>query len=107
MNRATIHEETEAAILLRMARSRAALLATNRRAPALPTAPGQTGRAAASVIAALKDAPRVTLILALCVSAIVLGPRRTVGIASRSGVAAWVGGSVRKLIHTAVSADRG
>jgi hypothetical protein len=107
MNHAPTHEEAETAVLARMAASRIALLEAISTPPEVPAVHGPTRHPAASFVAALADAPRVTLILALCVSAVVLGPRRTVGIAGRSGVTAWVGSSMRKLIHTAVSADRG
>ncbi|MGA7778358.1 MAG: hypothetical protein WCA85_11700 [Paraburkholderia sp.] len=106
MNRALTHEEAETAILSRMAASRMALLETNSTPPINPAAKGQPRLAAASFLSALADAPRVTLVLALCVSAIVLGPARTVGIAGRSGTTALLGGSVRKLVHTALSASR-
>ena len=90
--------EAETAILLRMAASRAALLAANSAPPSVPAVPGQIRSPVTSFIASLKDAPRVTLLLALCVGAIVLGPRRATGIASRSGIAAWLGGTVRKVV---------
>jgi hypothetical protein len=107
MNHGPTHEEAERAVLSRMAASRVALLKANRSARMIAAAHGQTRHPAAGFVAALAAAPRVTLVLALCVSAIVLGPRRTVGIAGRSGIAAWLGGSMRKLVHTAVSTDRG
>jgi hypothetical protein len=102
MNHAPGDDETETAILLRMAASRAALLAANSTPPSVPAVHGQMRSPAAGLIASLADAPRVTLLLALCVSAIVLGPGRTIGIASRSGIAAWLGDTVRKVIHKAV-----
>ena len=107
MNRVPTHEEVERAVLSRMAASRIALLEANGTPPAVPAARGPTRHPTASFVAAVADAPRVMLILALCVSAIVLGPRRTIGIVGRSGITAWVGSSVRKLVHTAGSADRG
>jgi hypothetical protein len=44
----------------------------------------------------------VTLLLALCVAAIVLGPRRTVGIVGRSGITAWLSVAARKAIANGV-----
>ncbi|WP_240975366.1 hypothetical protein [Paraburkholderia aromaticivorans] len=98
MNRASINREAETAILLRMAESRTALLAANSTSPSVPAVGGQTPFSAAGLIVSLADAPRVTLLLALCVGAIVLGPRRTIIIASRSGITAWLRGTVRKVI---------
>jgi hypothetical protein len=98
MNRVATNNEAETAILLRMEESRTALLAANSTPPSVPAVLGQTRPPAVGLIASLADAPRVTLLLALCVGAIVLGPRRTVGIAGRSGIAAWLGGTVRKAV---------
>ncbi|MFM0246187.1 hypothetical protein [Paraburkholderia sediminicola] len=102
MSRAPTDREAETAILLRMAQSRAALLVANRPPPSVPTVRGQTRSPVASVIALLEDAPRVTLLLALCVGTIVLGPRKTIGVASHSGIAAWLGGTVRNVIRKSV-----
>jgi hypothetical protein len=102
MNRVATNSEAETAILLRMAESRTALLAANSTPPSVPAVLGQTRPPAVGLIASLADAPRVTLLLALCVGAIVLGPRRTVGIAGRSGIAAWLGGTVRKAVLKSV-----
>ncbi|MCI0152069.1 hypothetical protein KNO81_40280 [Paraburkholderia sediminicola] len=81
-----------------MAASRAALLAANRPPPSVRTVRGQTRSPVASVMTSLADAPRVTLLLEFCVSVVVLGPRRTIGIAGRSGITAWLGGTVRRVI---------
>jgi hypothetical protein len=102
MTRALTLEEAETAILSRMAASRVALLEANGTAFDFPAAQPRTRLPAANFIGALAEAPRVTVLLALCVGAIVLGPRRTLTIASRSGAAAWVGGSMRKLVNTTV-----
>src|SRR6201996_4019640 len=96
MNRVATNSEAETAILLRMAESRTALLAANSTPPLVATEGGLTWPRTASTIASLADAPRVTLLLALCVGAIVLGPRRTIVIAIRSGITAWLGYTVRK-----------
>jgi hypothetical protein len=102
MNRVATNSEAETAILLRMAESRTALLAANSTPPLVATEGGLTWPRTASTIASLADAPRVTLLLALCVGAIVLGPRRTIVIASRSGITAWLGYTVRKVILRSV-----
>jgi hypothetical protein len=102
MNHGRNLKEAQAAILLRMAESREALLIANRAPPSVPAIRGQTGSSVAGVMTALGEAPRVTLLLALCVGAIVLGPRRTVGIVSRSGVTAWLGLAARKAIARAM-----
>lgn len=102
MNNGHHSREAQAAILLRMAASREALLAANRAPAAVPPVRGQARSSAASVMTALGEAPRVTLLLALCVGAIVLGPRRTVGIVSRSGITAWLGVAARKAIAKSV-----
>jgi hypothetical protein len=101
MTRPITPEEAESVILARMAASRMALLEANRTPIAVPApvALAQTRRTAADFVGALAKAPRVTVLLALCAGAIVLGPRRTVTIAGRSGAAAWVGASVRKLVQ--------
>ncbi|MFL9960288.1 hypothetical protein PQR02_03935 [Paraburkholderia sediminicola] len=98
MNRVMTCKEAEAAILARMAASRVALLEANSTPTDVSVARRQTRLPAATFVGAMAEAPRVTVVLALCVGAIILGPRRTVAIAGRSGVAAWVGGSVRKLV---------
>ncbi|RKT13702.1 hypothetical protein B0G69_6883 [Paraburkholderia sp. RAU2J] len=98
MNREHTSREAQAAILLRMAASRKALLAANRAPPAVPAVRGQTRSTVTGVVTSLAEAPRVTLLLALCVGAIVLGPRRTVSIAGRSGITAWLGLAARKAI---------
>jgi hypothetical protein len=102
VTRAPTTREAETAILLRMAESRTALLAATSAPPSVPAVRGQTWSPAVGLIASLADAPRVTLLLASCVGAIVLGPRRTFGIVSRSGIHAWLGGTVRKVILRSV-----
>lgn len=96
MNRAPIRDDAEAAILARMAASRAALLVANSTPTGVSVARRQTSLPA-SFVSAIAQTPRVATLLALGVGAIILGPRRTLAIAGRSGAAAWVGSSVRKL----------
>jgi hypothetical protein len=102
MNRGRNSKEAQSAILLRMAESREALLIANRTPPSVPAVRGQGRSSAASVVATLSETPRVTLLLALCVAAIVLGPRRTVGIVGRSGITAWLSVAARKAIANGV-----
>ncbi|PRX32919.1 hypothetical protein B0G75_103146 [Paraburkholderia sp. BL18I3N2] len=102
MNRRHTNRERESAILARMAESRAALLAANCTPLSAPAVHGRSRSPAVGLVASLADAPRVTLLLALCAGAIVLGPRRTIGIVSRSGITAWLGGTVRKAILRSV-----
>lgn len=99
MSRKPPANETETAILLRMSASREALLAANS-APSLtaPVRPQSQRHAASTLIASLAAAPRVALVLALCVGAVVLGPRRAIGIAGRSGITAWLAGTVRNVV---------
>jgi hypothetical protein len=94
---ALTHEETLSAILYRMEASRTALVAANsmyaqqsRQRKSVLTGP-------LSVVTTLEAAPRVALVLALCVAAIAFGPRRTIAIATRSALTAWLAGSVKKL----------
>jgi|1186.fasta_scaffold1206579_2 hypothetical protein len=96
MNRAPFRDEAEAAILARMAASRAALLEANRTTAGVSAARRQTSLPA-TFVSAIAETPRVATLLALGVGAIILGPRRTLAIAGRSGAAAWVGSSVRRL----------
>lgn len=98
MNREHSGREAETAILLRMAASREALLAANSAPPTSPTGRGQKRSPTASLIASLADAPRVALLLAISVGAIVLGPRRTIDIVTRAGITAGLGSAARKAI---------
>jgi hypothetical protein len=102
MKHATENKIAENATLMRMAQSRTALLAANSMPPPVMVASHRSRLPAPSILAPLADAPRVTLLLALCVGAIVLGPRRTLGIAGRSGIASWVGSNVRKAVLGAI-----
>jgi hypothetical protein len=95
-------KQVETAILLRMAESREALLAANRAPLSIHAGRRLAEPAGPSLVSALASAPRVSLLLALCVSAIIVGPRRTIGIAGRTGTTAWLGGTVRKAILQAV-----
>jgi hypothetical protein len=92
-----VHKDVQAVLLQRMAVSRTALLEANRLAASPPLRALARG-SAANVVASLVDAPHVTLLLALVAGGIILGPRRTVRIAGRSGLTAWIARSVRQLV---------
>jgi hypothetical protein len=84
-------------ILERMEASRTALLVANR-AAALPVPHAGSRSSVGSVLAALAEAPRVGLVLALVAGGIVLGPRRTLTAAARSGLTAWIARNARRSI---------
>nr|WKF55608.1 hypothetical protein HUO10_000052 [Paraburkholderia busanensis] len=91
MNRVGAHNKTRVEILTRMASSRAALIATN-------AGPSRGALSSASskhplTEVALAGALRVTLLLALCVGTIALGPHRALTVAGRSGIAACAPGN--------------
>jgi hypothetical protein len=95
--------KAETEILTRMAASRAALLVANHPArPSVPVSRGQTRLPAPSLMTSLADAPRVTLLMALCVSAIAFGPRRTLRIAGRWGITTLLAAAARKVIAPSV-----
>ena len=95
-----LHHANELArvtILERMEASRTALVVANRTV-ALPAARPASRSAARSVLASLAEAPHVALLLALVIGGIVLGPRRTLSIAGRSGLTAWIARNARRAI---------
>ncbi|MGF6967121.1 hypothetical protein OKW43_004149 [Paraburkholderia sp. WC7.3g] len=91
------HELARVTILERMEASRTALVLANQTA-ALPAARGALRSSASTVLASLVEAPHVALLLALVIGGIVLGPRRTLSIAGRSGLTAWIARNVRRAI---------
>jgi hypothetical protein len=98
-----VANEAETASLLRMAESRDALLVANSTASITPARVAQSAQhPVPTLVTSLAGAPRVALVLALCVGAIVLGPRRAVGITSRAGVTAWLAGAARNVILNAI-----
>ncbi|RZF26490.1 hypothetical protein EVC45_27575 [Paraburkholderia sp. UYCP14C] len=80
-----------------MQMSRNALVLANRTA-ALPAPRAVSRSSGSNVIASLAQAPHVGLILALAVGVIVLGPRRTLTIASRAGITAWIARTARRSV---------
>ncbi|MCC8402317.1 hypothetical protein LJ655_10500 [Paraburkholderia sp. MMS20-SJTN17] len=91
------HELARITVLERMEASRTALVAANRKA-ALPTARAAGRPSVGNLYAALTEAPRVTMLVALVVGIIVFGPRRTLTIAGRSGLTAWIASNVRRAL---------
>ncbi|MBB5459555.1 hypothetical protein [Paraburkholderia sp. Cpub6] len=91
------NELARVTILERMGASRAALVAANQTA-ALPAVRAASRSSAGNVLASLAEAPHVALLLALVIGGVVLGPRRTLSIAGRSGLAAWIARNVRRSI---------
>jgi hypothetical protein len=94
---AAIHAEKRADILERMAISRSQLLATRAPQSSLPRLPRSPGRAV-EIAGALRDAPRVSMLLAMCVGALVFGPRRMLMMAARSAAAALIAKTVRSAV---------
>jgi hypothetical protein len=88
-----VHENVRTAMLQHMAVSRSALLQANRLAVS-PRSSAVTRGFATSVVS-LVEAPHVALLLALVAGGIILGPRRTIRIAGRSGLTAWIARNVR------------
>jgi hypothetical protein len=91
------NELARVAILERMEASRTALVVANRTA-ALPAVRAASRSSVSNALASLAEAPHVALLLALVIGGIVLGPRRTLSIAGRSGLTAWIARNVRRAI---------
>jgi hypothetical protein len=98
MTRTPGAKEIETAVLIRMADSRATLLAANQASSLVSGTKNHSGLSVVRVIAALADAPHVVLLLTLCVGAIVLGPRRTIGMVGRSSARALQKGTAPKML---------
>ncbi|MCC8392183.1 hypothetical protein LJ656_06240 [Paraburkholderia sp. MMS20-SJTR3] len=97
MNSRHTHEVARVAVLERMEASRHALLLANR-ALALPGPRSPVRTSAVNVISSLAEVPHVTTVLAVMLGVLVLGPRRALSIASRSGLSAWIARSVRRSV---------
>ncbi|CAB3675900.1 hypothetical protein [Paraburkholderia rhynchosiae] len=92
------HQERRAAILQRMATSRAQLLSANLALYA-PRRTTRAGVPAVNVITSLADTPYVALVLAAGLAAVLLGPRKAIGTLARSGVMAWLTKSARNVFQ--------
>nr|WKF60847.1 hypothetical protein HUO10_005369 [Paraburkholderia busanensis] len=98
MNRARHHDELRDEILARMASSRAALIVANASPPRRGPPSTPLKHPLMDAASALANAPRVTLLLVLCVGTIALGPRRALTVAGRSGITALLAGTARRAI---------
>jgi hypothetical protein len=85
----------ESDVRARMAVSRANLVAAREAARLVPGAsmPSLTMRARELV----STAPNVTLLAAVLVGSLVIGPRRIVGVVVRNGLVAWIAKTVRRV----------
>jgi len=86
----------ESDVRARMAVSRANLVAAREAARLLPAAsrPSLTMR----VRELVSTAPNVTLLAAVIVGSLVIGPRRIVGVVVRNGLVAWIAKTVRRVV---------
>lgn len=89
--------DSREALLARMATSRADLLATNRKVQAIAVS-RKTTLTPAILPALVATAPNVLFLIAMVVGSLVLGPRKTVTLAVRNGLTAWIAKMVRRLV---------
>ncbi|HEY3597155.1 MAG TPA: hypothetical protein VGL08_06550 [Paraburkholderia sp.] len=95
-SRSPPNDASRALLLARMSASRADLLAT-RAAARLADAHRKPAFAPANLPALVATAPHVTLLAAILVGALILGPRRMASVVVRNGLAAWIAKTVRRL----------
>ncbi len=95
-SRSHLNDASRAALLARMAASRAQLIATQE-AVQLADAQRKTTFAPARLPALLATAPHVTLLAAIVDGSLILGPRRIASVVVRNGLAAWIAKTVRRL----------
>ncbi|GAB2909485.1 hypothetical protein GCM10027093_54490 [Paraburkholderia jirisanensis] len=86
-----------AAVLARMAVSRADLLAAREAAAAKAGAPRRSSFAPANLPALVSTAPNVTLLAAILLGSLILGPRRIASLVVRNGLTAWIARTVRRV----------
>jgi hypothetical protein len=84
-----------AAVLARMAVTRADLLAARDVAKAGASRRGSL--APANLPALVGTAPNVTLLAAILLGSLILGPRRIASLVVRNGLTAWIARTVRRL----------
>ena len=96
MSRANIAKKPESAILLRMSASRKALLTEIRRQSTVRAEASSVRAVIGNVVTTMAAAPRSTLVLALCVGTVIVGPKQIFRTVARWGVAAWVGAAMHK-----------
>ena len=94
---AVVHAEKRADILERMAISRSRVLAARAAQSSPPRLPNAPGRAV-EIATALRDAPRVSMLLAMFVGALMFGPRRMLMMAARSAATALIARTVRSAV---------
>lgn len=95
--RSELHREQELVILTRMATTRAKLLAA--RSASFSALDGRRANALtpSNVVAAFARAPNVTLLAAIVLGSLIVGPRRIALVVVRSGLTGWIASTVRKL----------
>ena len=79
-----------------MMASRKALLVANRMQSPERTEASLVRAAVGNVASTLTAAPRSTIMVALCLGAIVVGPKQIIRTAARWGITAWIGAAIRK-----------
>jgi hypothetical protein len=85
-----------AALLARMAASRADLIIARDAAKVAGTQ-RKSAFAPANLPALVTTAPNVTLLAAILVGALILGPRRIASVVVRNGLTGWIAKTVRRL----------
>jgi hypothetical protein len=86
-----------AAVLARMAVTRADLLAAHEVAKAGAQRRTSSSFAPANLPALVSTAPNVTLLAAIVLGSLILGPRRIASLVVRNGLTAWIARTVRRL----------
>lgn len=93
--------QREAAIIDRMTRARAQLLAANlelRDTRARKKRMSDKALTVSNVGRALLDAPTVTLFASIVLGSLIVGPKRIVPVVMRAGVTGWVARNVRTFV---------
>jgi hypothetical protein len=95
-SRSTLHLESRAAVLERMAASRAELLAAQRAAK-LQEAGRKPSLLLTQLPALISTAPTVSLLVAVILGSLIVGPRKIASVVVRNGLMAWIAKTVRRL----------
>jgi hypothetical protein len=90
------HLETQAVVLERMALSRADLL-TAQRAARLEDAGQKRSLVPARLPALIATAPNVTLLVAVFLGSLIIGPKKIASVVVRNGLMGWIAKTVRRL----------
>jgi hypothetical protein len=96
-SRSALYRERELAVLTRMEATRADLLAMHEASKVALAAKRTIALTPASLAAAFADAPRVALLGAILVGAVIPGPWRIASVVMRSGLTGWIAETVRQL----------